>query len=148
MKPVGLGAKRVRTEVTAAGFAGNRAFSRSASTLRRSVEVWLPTRVERGRHCRIERLVGELHAAGRVTMRPEARHTARFRFVRIDRKRIVVAAAGARDVIGAAAQRARRAGVDEIEHERRLHADRRMQRRGWMPRPEAHTGDEFAGYSG
>ena len=79
---------------------------------------------------------------------PEPREPPRFGFVRVDGKRVVVAAAGMRDVIRAAADRALRPAIDEIEVQRRLHADRRMQRGRGTPRTKAHAGDELAGNAG
>src|SRR5581483_1061105 len=49
-----------------------------------------------------------------------------------------------RDVIGEAGNGALIPGVVEIEPERRVHADRRMQARSRLPRAETHTGDELA----
>ena len=47
-------------------------------------------------------------------------------------------------VIGAAANRAAVPGVDEIENERRVDADGRMQTFGRLPRAETDAGDELA----
>src|SRR6266496_357167 len=83
-----------------------------------------------------------------MAMRPEARVAARFRLVGVDGERVVVAATRMRDVIRAASQRTRRPRVDEIEYERRLDADRRMQCGRWAPRAKAHTGDVLARNAG
>ena len=104
----------------------------------------LPAQIECGRRCRIRRLIGELHLARRVAVRPESSVAARFGFVGVYRKGVVVAATGMRDVVSATAQRTRGPCIDEIENERRLHTDRRMQRRRWIPRTKAHAGDIFA----
>ena len=49
-----------------------------------------------------------------------------------------------RDVIFAATRGAAHPAVEQVEHQRRVHADRRMQRRRRLPRAVAHGGDELA----
>src|SRR5262245_30694613 len=93
--------------------------ARRASTIRttRAASAYrLKAQIECGRRRGVERWRGNRHWPWRVTVRPEARVAARFGLVRVHRKGIVVASAGMRDVIGAAAQRTARPGVDEIEH--------------------------------
>ena len=73
-------------------------------------------------------------------LREEARQPAALGLVGVDREGLVVAPAGMRDVVAAAAQRAVHPGVDQVEDQRRVHADRRVQaaaaaRRGSARRP-------------
>src|SRR5438046_3195717 len=82
--------------------------------------------------------------ARRMAVRPEARDPSCLGFVGIDRKRVVVATARMDDVVRAAAERALRPRVDEIEGERRLNADRRVQRGRRTPCAKPHAGDELA----
>src|SRR5437867_2608765 len=86
--------------------------------------------------------------AGRMAVRPEARDPPRLGFVRVDRKRVVVATARMHNVVRTAAERALRPRVDEIEGERRLHADRRVQRGRRTPRAKPQAGDELARNAG
>ena len=108
----------------------------------------IPAQIERRRQRRIARLVVNGHRAGCMTMRPEPCEPPRFRLVGVDGKRFVVATARVRNVISAAADGALRPTVDEIEAQRRLHANRRMQRRRGTSCAEAHAGDELAGNTG
>ena len=87
---------------------------------------------------------GTLDRAGRVADGEEAREPPALRFVGVDRERLEAAAAGMRDVVGAAAERAPVPGVDEIEHQRRVNGDRRVQAARRLPRAIAHAGDELA----
>src|SRR5437660_1105894 len=74
----------------------------------------------------------------------EACEAAGFRFVRIHRESVVVAPAGMGDMIDAAAERAPGPGVDNVECQRRVDRNRRMQTRGGFPRFEANAADAFA----
>ncbi len=74
--------------------------------------------------------------------------SARFGFVRVDRKRFVVASARVGDVTGAAACAASAPGIDDVEHQRGLHACGRMQRGGRRPRSVAHARHRCAGHAG
>ncbi len=65
--------------------------------------------------------------------------------VGVDGQAVVGAAARVGDVVGAAAQRTAAPAVDEVEHERGVDPDRRVQRRGRLPRPVAHAGHEGLG---
>src|SRR5260370_1721400 len=86
-------------------------------------------------------------AAGRDSLL-EAAAAARFRLVGVDRKGLIIASAGVRHVVDAAAQGARVPGVDDVESQRRMHTDGRLQGRRQIPGFEAHAGDEFAGPAG
>src|SRR5262245_38261593 len=66
--------------------------------------------------------------SGRVAQALEARQAARLCFIGIDRKGLIVAATGMRDVVDAATQRAATPAIIDVEGERRLHSDGRMQR--------------------
>jgi hypothetical protein len=52
------------------------------------------------------------------------------------------------DVVGAAADRAPAPAIDQVEHQRRMHAYGRVQRRGRAPGAVAHAGDVFAARAG
>ena len=75
-------------------------------------------------------LGGTVSGGRRVPDVEEPREAPAFRLVGVDRKRLEAAAAGMRDVVDAAADRALVPRVHEIEHERRVHRNRRMQRAG------------------
>ena len=57
----------------------------------------------------------------------EPRETACLRLVTIDRKGIVVAAARMGDMVDAAAERAAVPGIDDVEGQRRMDRNRRVQ---------------------
>src|SRR5438552_14451314 len=59
----------------------------------------------------------------------EARQAPRLGLVRVDRKGLVVASAGMGHVIDAAAERSPVPAIEDIEGERRVDVDGRMQRR-------------------
>ena len=62
--------------------------------------------------------------------------------------RSVVAPTRMRDVIGASAQGAPAPQIDEIEHQRGVHADGGMQRGRQLPGPVTHAGNVFAVHAG
>lgn len=78
----------------------------------------------------------------------ETRHAPALRFVGVDRQRFVIAPAGMGDVVLATAQRTLHPGVEQVEHQRRMHRDRRLQAVGRLPSAEAHTRDKLANPSG
>src|SRR5262245_57022625 len=88
----------------------------------------------RGRPAQVERerkllaVLGVRHRAATraVAEREEARGAPGLGLERVVREDVVRAAAGMRDVIRAAAERALRPAVEQIEHERAVHADRRV----------------------
>src|SRR5262245_61988849 len=82
--------------------------------------------------------------AGRVADALEAGEAARLCFVGIDRKGFVIATARMRDMVDAAAERVTTPTIINIERERRLHRDVRMQRGCEPPRLEADTGNIFS----
>src|SRR5262245_48167854 len=102
------------------------------------------------RHRIVERalLPGNIEQPRGVTMILEARQAARFRFVRVDREGLVVAPTGMGDVIDAAAERVAAPAVIDVEGERGVHVDGRMQRRRQLPGLEADAGDILAGAAG
>lgn len=57
---------------------------------------------------------------------------------------LVAAPARMHHVVGATADHHAVPGVDQVEHQRRLHADGGVQSRGRLPGPVAHPGDVFA----
>src|SRR5450755_1561981 len=79
-----------------------------------------------------------------VTVVLEPGPAASFRLVGIDRKGLVIASTRVRDMIDAATQRSSAPTIDDVESERRMHFDRRMQGRRQVPRLVAHSSNEFA----
>ncbi len=104
--------------------------------------------VERQREVRVVLFGGHHHPALCVADHLKAREPAAFRLVGVDRKRLEAAAAWVRDVIGAAAERALVPRVDEVEHERRVDADRRMEAAWRLPRAIADARHELARRAG
>src|SRR4029078_10533096 len=80
------------------------------------------------------------HRAGRVTGARESRATPALRFERVDGARLVVAAAGLRDVVLPPRGAAARARIDEVEGQRRVDLDVRMKTTRRLPRAEADAG--------
>ncbi len=80
----------------------------------------------------------------RVAHGEEAADASAFRFEGVDRKRGVVSTAGVGDMAGAAANGTVQPGVDEVEDERSLHGDRRMQAAGRLPGAKADACNELA----
>ncbi len=87
---------------------------------------------------------GDLHPSRRVADRLEAREPPALGLVRVDGEGLEAPAAGMRDVIRAAAKRPLVPRIDEIECERRVNADGRVQAARRVPRPIANAGDELA----
>ena len=71
----------------------------------------------------------------------KARYAATLSLISIDRERLVVATTRMRDVVGAAADRAAIPGIDEVEHQRGVDRNSRMQTRRWLPGAVAHPGN-------
>ena len=86
----------------------------------------------------------DVQCSGRVTEAEKAFKAATFGLKRVDGKDLVVASARVHDVVLAAAETAFHPAVDDIEDERRVHADRWVQCRGRLPRSIAHACDELA----
>src|SRR3954462_1551255 len=86
--------------------------------------------------------------AGGVAQVLEAGEAARLCLVGVDRKGFVVAPARMRDMVDAAAERAAAPAIIDVEGERRLHLDGRMQRGCGLPRLEADAGDILPGPPG
>jgi len=82
--------------------------------------------------------------SGRVTEAEKAFKAATFGLKRVDGKDLVVASARVHNMVLATAEAAFHPAVDDIEDERRVHADGRVQCRGRLPRSVAHTCDEPA----
>src|SRR5712671_5526840 len=78
----------------------------------------------------------------------EPRKASRLCLVGIDRKGLVVAATRMRDVVDAATKRATIPAIIDVEGERRLHRDGRMQRGRQLPSLEADAGGIFLRASG
>src|SRR6185369_4092613 len=81
--------------------------------------------------------------SGRVAKALKASKAPRLCLVGIDREGLVVATAGMRDVVDTSAKRAATPAIIDIEGERRLHLDGRMQRGRELPRLEANAGNIF-----
>src|SRR6186997_3424632 len=77
--------------------------------------------------------------------RKEAREPPALGFVGVHGEALEVSPARVRNVIGAASDGTARPAVVEIERERRVHGNGRMQARGGPPRAIAHAADELAG---
>src|SRR6266850_3811033 len=75
----------------------------------------------------------------------EARQAPRLRFIRVDRQGLVVASAGMSNVVDATAERASAPKIENVEGERGVDIDRRVQRGRQLPCLEAYAGDIFAG---
>src|SRR5947199_8619803 len=75
--------------------------------------------------------------AGRVAVFLKPRQPPRLRLVGIDRLGFVSATAGMDDVIDTASQRQTIPGIDNVERQRRMHWNGRVQARGRLPRLEA-----------
>ncbi len=74
-------------------------------------------------------------APGVAPMIPEAGNAAGLGGKGIDREVVVAAAARMGDMVGAAADRLAAPAVDDVEHQRRVRLDRRVQGRGRVARP-------------
>src|ERR1700730_8662915 len=132
---------------TAACFAGRRkgAFLIRTGRWRPSVSHDAgATQIEGQREVGATLLGGHVESARRVAMVLEARKTPCFRLEAIDRKGLVVTAAGMRDMIDAAAERAAVPAIDEIEGQGGMDRNCRMQAGGGFPGLEAHSGNRFA----
>src|SRR5207253_4460128 len=95
--------------------------------------------VERERKVGVALLGPQLDFLWRMPHPDEAREAAAFGFISIHRKILVSEAARMRHVVLAAAERALHPGIDEVEGERRVHADGRVQRRRRLPGAVAHA---------
>src|SRR5215211_842679 len=80
--------------------------------------------------------------------REEARAAAGLGLVGVDRHAVVAAATGVGDVIAAAAEGPAIPGIVDVEGERRVDADGRMQRSGRLPGAIAHARDVLADRAG
>src|SRR5258705_13135781 len=78
--------------------------------------------------------------SGRVAQVLEPGEASRLCLVGIDRKGLVAATARMRDVVDAATKRATTPAIIDVEGERRLHRNGRMQRCSQLPRLEAAAG--------
>src|SRR6266851_5804496 len=84
----------------------------------------------------------------RVTMVLEARQAPRLCLVGVDREGLVIATAGMDDVVDAAAERTGAPLVENVEGERGVGVDGRLQRPRQLPGLEADACDIFAGTAG
>src|SRR5215467_1133838 len=91
---------------------------------------------------------GQAEQSRRMAEILEARQAPRLRFIRVDRQGLVVASAGMGNVVNAAAERAAAPAIENVEGERGVDIDGRVQRRRQLPRLEAYAGDVFAGPAG
>src|SRR5271166_1397313 len=79
-----------------------------------------------------------------MTHAKETRQTPALRLVGIDREYLVAQAAGVRDVILTAACGTAHPSIQQVERQRRMNADRRVQRGRRLPGPVTHRTDELA----
>src|SRR6266508_3069890 len=84
-----------------------------------------------------------LHRAGRVAGTKKARVAAALGLVGVHREGGGVASAGVHNVVSAAADTAAVPGVHDVEYERRVDADSRVQATRRLPRTVADAGDIF-----
>src|SRR5262249_31492379 len=75
----------------------------------------------------------------------EAGAAPRFRLVGVDWEGFIIAAAWVRHVIDAATERATAPGIDDVEGQRRMDVEDRVQCGRQLPGLETHTGDELTG---
>src|SRR5499425_2070620 len=90
----------------------------------------------------------QVEQSRRVAEILEARQATSLRFIRVNRQGLVVASAGMGNVVNAAAERAAAPAIENVEGERGVDIDGRVQRRRQLPHLEAHAGDVFAGAAG
>src|SRR5438445_2833464 len=90
----------------------------------------------------------QFEKAWRVAGVREARQPPRLRFIRVYGRRLVVASGRMRDMVDAAAQRAAAPRIENVEGQRGMHIDRRVQSGRQLPSLEAYAGDTFAGTAG
>src|SRR2546425_11549330 len=91
---------------------------------------------------------GQAEQSRRMAEILEARQAPRLCFIRVDRQGLVVASARMDNVVDAAPERAAAPAIENVEGERGVDVDGRMQRRRQLPRLETHAGDVFAGPAG
>src|SRR5882724_455745 len=107
--------------------------------------LWLNlTQIEGEGKLRVDAGYTNVQFSGRVTEAEKAFKAATFGLKRVDGKDLVVASARVHNMVLATAEAAFHPVVDDIEDERRVHADGRVQCRGRLPRSVAHTCDEPA----
>src|ERR1700690_4645958 len=85
----------------------------------------------------------DAHVSRRVADPKESGEAPAFGFERVHGERLVAAAAGMHHMISTTAYRSLHPGVDYIENQRRVNADRRMQCGPGLPGTEAHAGDKL-----
>src|SRR5262249_24126871 len=90
----------------------------------------------------------QVEQSRRVAEILKARQAPRPRFMRVHRQGLVVASAGMGNVVDAAAERAAAPAIENVEGERGVDVDGRVQRRRQLPRFEAYAGDVLAGPAG
>src|SRR6516165_12398564 len=79
---------------------------------------------------------GQAEQSRRMAEIFEARQAPRLRFIRVDRQGLVVASARMGNVVEAAPERAAAPAIENVEGERGVDVDGRMQRRRQLPRLE------------
>src|SRR5258705_709582 len=91
--------------------------------------------VERQREVRVALLEWVAYRTGRVADVEEPREAPAFRFVRVDRKDVKAPSPRMRDVVDAPAHRGVVPRIQNVEHERRMHRNHRMQAARRLPCP-------------
>ena len=80
--------------------------------------------------------------------REEAGRTSALSLIGIAGKRVGIASPRMRHMIGAAANRAAVPGINDVEDQGRVHGDRGVETRRWLPGAITHPGDIFVLYAG
>ena len=102
------------------------------------------SKIERRRKLRIDFQRGHHQRTGSVPKSKEPRYTPGFRFVRVYRKCLVVAAARVRDMICTSSYGTLRSKIDDVENKRRMYRNRGMQAPRRLPGPVPDTANEIA----
>src|SRR5215467_6528202 len=83
-----------------------------------------------------------------MPQREEASRTSTLRLIGIDGKRVRITPPRMLHMIGAAANRTAVPGINDVEDQWRVHGDRWVETRRWLPGAIAHTGNVFMLYAG
>ena len=79
--------------------------------------------------------------------REEAGRTSALRLIGIDGKRVRIASSRMRHMIGAATKRAAVPGIYDVKDQGRVHGNRGVETRGWLPGAITYASDVFVLYA-